>query len=173
MLDRAGGLLSNGEQCSQKQRSAVKALPDRTSRGLGIAKRKPGLAFVSASLLPPIDPFDLLVPHHSIYNAHHTSCTFPSTNNHNPVFRELVRRNFEIERRGALSRPTRHIVMRSMARAEPATEIARLAYWHASQVGAYAHHDQPFGLLHAVFILLRVSKGGDAGVDMLAVLEEG
>ena len=63
--------------------------------------------------------------------------------------------------------------MRSVARAEPATEIAGLADRHASQVGAHPHHDQPFGLLHAVFVFLRVAEDGDAGVDMLVLLEEG
>lgn len=86
-----------------------------------------------------------------------------STNHHSPLLREVVFRNLEIERRRAFSRSTRYIVMRAVARAEPATEIAGLADRNASQVGAYADHDEPFGLLDAVFVFLRVAEDGDAG----------
>lgn len=51
--------------------------------------------------------------------------------------------------------------MRSVARAEPSTKISGFSDWHTSQVGADSQHHQPFGLLHSVVVILRISQGLD------------
>ena len=86
-----------------------------------------------------------------------------STNNHDPLLRERVRRNLQVQRRRPLPSSSRHIVMATMARAEPSSEVAGLADRHAAQVGANAYHDQPLWPLHAVFVSLWVAEDRDAG----------
>ena len=51
--------------------------------------------------------------------------------------------------------------MTAVAGAEPASEIARLANRHAAEMCAHAPHDEPLGLLDAVFVRLRVTEGFD------------
>lgn len=48
--------------------------------------------------------------------------------------------------------------MRSVARAEPSSEVAGLADGDATQVRADADHDKPLGLLGALGVLLRVTQ---------------
>ena len=52
--------------------------------------------------------------------------------------------------------------MRSMARAKPTAEITCLADGDTAQVRAHAQHDEPFGLLDAVGVLLWVAEDGHA-----------
>lgn len=54
--------------------------------------------------------------------------------------------------------------MTSMTRAKPAAEISALANRHAAQVRAHADHDEPFGLLDAGRVGLRVAELGPVGV---------
>lgn len=96
-----------------------------------------------------------------------------STNHHGPLLREVVLRNLEVQRRRSLSSSAGHIVMRAVARAKPSTKIAGLANGNAAQVGAHADHDEPFGLLDAVFVFLGVAEDGDAGQVLDVVQEHG
>ena len=48
--------------------------------------------------------------------------------------------------------------MASVARAEPPSKISSLSDWHTSQVRANTQHDQPFWLLYAIAVGLRVTK---------------
>lgn len=86
----------------------------------------------------------------------------PLTDNNHPILGKIVSRNFQIQRRRALPRSPRHVVMATMAGTEPSTEIAGLADRYAAEVGTHTQHDQPFWLLHAVFIFLGVAEGRDA-----------
>lgn len=79
------------------------------------------------------------------------SITFPTlTNNNLALLGEIVRWDFQVERRRSLSYAARDVVVRAVARAEPASKVTRLADGHASQVRADAQHDEPFGLLDTV-----------------------
>tara|TARA_R110002003_G_scaffold58_7_gene5181 strand:- start:10554 stop:11084 length:531 start_codon:yes stop_codon:yes gene_type:complete len=51
-----------------------------------------------------------------------------------------------------------------VARAEPTSKVTRLANGHAAQVRADTQHDEPFGLLDAVRVGLRVAQGFPFGV---------
>ena len=88
----------------------------------------------------------------------------PLTNNNLTVLREIIRRNLQVERRRSLSYASRDIVVRAVARAEPASKVAGLANGHASQVRADAQHDEPLGLLDALAVGLRVAQGFPFGV---------
>ena len=48
--------------------------------------------------------------------------------------------------------------MTSVTRAEPAAKVARLSNGHTSQMRADAEHDEPFGLLDAIAVRLRISE---------------
>ena len=48
--------------------------------------------------------------------------------------------------------------MATMTRTKPAAEIARFPDGHASQVRADTEHNEPFGLLNAIAVRLRISK---------------
>jgi hypothetical protein len=63
--------------------------------------------------------------------------------------------------------------MRSMARAEPATIVACFADRHAPQVCAHAEHDQPFGFLDAVGVLLWVAEDGQAIKERVMLVTPG
>jgi len=107
--------------------------------------------------------------HHPLQLAIHTprpplSNITPLTNNNLPILGEIIRRNLQVERRRPLSYAPRDIVVRAMARTEPATKVARLANGHAAQVRADTQHDEPLGLLHALRVLLRVAQGLPLGV---------
>ena len=52
--------------------------------------------------------------------------------------------------------------MGTVARAKPTAEITGFADGDTAQVCADAHHDEPFRLLDAVFVFLRVTEGGYA-----------
>jgi hypothetical protein len=54
--------------------------------------------------------------------------------------------------------------VRAVARAEPASKVTSLANGNASQVRADTQHDEPFGLLDAVLVGLRVAQGFPLGV---------
>ena len=49
----------------------------------------------------------------------------------------------------------------------PSSEIARLADRHASQVGAYAEHDQPLRFLDTIIVGLWVTEGLPVNVTRL------
>jgi hypothetical protein len=59
--------------------------------------------------------------------------------------------------------------MRTVAGAEPSTEVTRLTDGHTTQVRADTDHDQPLGLLDTVLVLLRVTQGLD--FDVLGFLD--
>src|SRR5688572_24111859 len=88
----------------------------------------------------------------------------PSTDLHERIGFEGVGRHLQIGRRGAAADATGRVVFRAVARAEPAAELAArlrrlLALRHAAEMRAYADQDQPFRLLHAVLVGLRVAQG--------------
>lgn len=98
------------------------------------------------------------------------------TNDHLAIFWEIVLRYLEVERSGALSYATRDIVVRTVARAEPAAKVSSLTNRNTAEMGAdtclaLAHwclygldsgmrtkHNQPFGLLDTVRIGLGVTE---------------
>jgi hypothetical protein len=80
------------------------------------------------------------------------------TNHQLLVLGEIVLGNLQVQRRRALSNPAGDVIMRAVARAEPAAEVAGLADGDTAQVCAHAQHDEPFGLLDAVFVLLGISE---------------
>ena len=61
-----------------------------------------------------------------------------SSDNHLLVIREIIRGHRQIQRRGALPRAARDVVVRAVAGAEPAAEVAGFAYGDAAEVRAYA-----------------------------------
>jgi hypothetical protein len=74
------------------------------------------------------------------------------------VVGEFVFRNLEIERRWPLPYASRDIVVRAVAWAEPASEIACFADGNATKMCTDSKHDQPLRLLHPVFIGLGISQ---------------
>ena len=64
--------------------------------------------------------------------------SIPLTNDNLALFGEVVFRNFEVERGRSLSYAARDIVVRAMARAEPATKVAGLSNGNATEMGADA-----------------------------------
>lgn len=52
-----------------------------------------------------------------------------------------------------------------MARAEPTTKVTSFANRHTTQMRADAQHNEPFRLLHAVLVGLRVAEGFPLGVS--------
>lgn len=101
----------------------------------------------------------------------HLNCL---TNNDLALLREVVCRNLEVERGRSLSYAARDVVVGTVARAEPATEVARLANGHTTEMGAdtcccqfpgscysvysvRTQHDQPLGLLNTVRVGLGVT----------------
>jgi hypothetical protein len=75
------------------------------------------------------------------------------------VGREVILRHLEVERSRTLPYTSRDIVVRTVAGAEPASEVAGFADGHATQMCADAQHDEPFGLLDAVGVLLGITEG--------------
>ena len=63
--------------------------------------------------------------------------------------------------------------MRTVARAEPASVVARLADGHTTQVGADAEHDEPLGLLGARLVALGVAEALEVGAARLCDLVGG
>lgn len=61
-----------------------------------------------------------------------------SPDNHFVVVREVVFRHRQVQRGGALPRAPGDVVVRAVAGAEPAAEIAGFANGDAAEVGAYA-----------------------------------
>ena len=60
------------------------------------------------------------------------------SNHHLLILREIILRHRQIQRRGALSRPARDVVVGAVTGAEPASEVAGFAYGDAAEVGADA-----------------------------------
>jgi hypothetical protein len=60
----------------------------------------------------------------------------PLTDNHGVVVAELVGGNLEVQGGRALADTARNVVMRTVARAEPATKVTGLTDGHTTQVGA-------------------------------------
>eukprot|EP00966_Prymnesium_polylepis_P123189 2848104-Prymnesium_polylepis.2 len=75
-----------------------------------------------------------------------------------------VGRHLEVERRRPLADAPRRVVVRAVARAEPAIVVARTVDRHAAQVRAHAKDDERLRLLHAVGIGLRVAQLAHAHV---------
>src|SRR4029077_13352342 len=78
---------------------------------------------------------------------------------------KLVGRHREIEGGGPEADTARGVVLRAVAGAEPAAELAarigrRRAERDAAEMGADADDDQPFGLLHALGIGLGIAQLG-------------
>src|SRR5690606_31251062 len=76
------------------------------------------------------------------------------------VGNEFVRRHFEIERRRPAADAARGVVVRTVARAEPALEVALVTERHAAEMRADADHDQPLVLafLDPCLVRLRIGK---------------
>lgn len=81
------------------------------------------------------------------------------------IIREIILWNLEVQRRRTLPYTSADVVVRAVAGTEPAAEVAGLANGNASQVGADAQHDEPFGLLDAVFVFLGVAEFVDAVIE--------
>lgn len=60
-----------------------------------------------------------------------------------------------------------NIIVRTMARTEPPSEIACLTNWDTTQMGANTEHDQPLGFLRPAFVALWVSERRPAGTPSL------
>jgi hypothetical protein len=58
----------------------------------------------------------------------------------------------------ALTSTARNVVMRTVARAEPSSIVARLSNRHTSQVGTHAKHDEPLWLLRPLLVRLGVPE---------------
>jgi hypothetical protein len=69
-------------------------------------------------------------------NPHQSLYTTLLTNNECPLFREVVFRNLEVQRRRPLPYTSRYIVVRAVARTEPSSKVTRFANGHASQMCA-------------------------------------
>jgi hypothetical protein len=112
---------------------------------------------------------------------------------------EVVLGDLEVERGRSLSYPAGDVVVRTVAGAEPAAEVAGLADWDTTQVsadtysqqksvtesndqihkghisvscatrGLHTQHDQPFGLLDALLIGLRITERGN--VDLVRLVD--
>lgn len=76
------------------------------------------------------------------------------------VFEELVRWNFEISRAGAFPDATSAIIVRAVARAEPAVEISSVGNWYAAEVGAHTNDHKPVGPHSSLCVRLRVAEVG-------------
>lgn len=63
--------------------------------------------------------------------------------NHELSVRQSVRRDFKIERRGALADAATSVVVRAVAGAKPPTVLASSGDRHATQMSADAQHHQP------------------------------
>jgi len=79
-----------------------------------------------------------------------------SSNNHLLILREFILRHRQIQRRGALPRAAGDVVVRAVAGAEPAAEVAGFAYRHAAEVGADACCLGGRGL-----VMLEMGRAGD------------
>src|SRR5215469_11153695 len=87
------------------------------------------------------------------------------TDFHFAVGREFVGRHFEILRRRTLANAAGGIVLRAVAGAEPATEIAArigrfLSQRHAAKMRADADDDEPFRFFYPRRIGLRIAQDG-------------
>jgi hypothetical protein len=71
---------------------------------------------------------------------------------------ELVLGYLEVQGSGTLADTAGDIVVRTVARAEPAAVFTGLADGHTTQVGADTQHDQPLGLLHTLVVGLGVTQ---------------
>ena len=97
---------------------------------------------------------------------------FPLTNENALIPRELVRRDLQVERRRALPDATTHVIVTSVARAEPSVVVPRAGDGHAAEVRADAEDDEPLGLLDALGVGLLVAELAEAarlGVGDLGV----
>src|SRR5690554_4680066 len=88
---------------------------------------------------------------------------FSSAYAHGAVIEEGVDRHLQVARRRAAADTARSIVVRAVARAEPAAIVAPrvarlLPERDAAQMRAYADQDQPFGILRPRLIRLRVRQ---------------
>lgn len=72
-----------------------------------------------------------------------------SSNNHLLILREFVLRHRQIQRRRALSRTPGDVVVRAVAGAEPAPEVARFANGDTAEVCAHACHEDFCGQIAA------------------------
>lgn len=70
--------------------------------------------------------------------ANSPSLLSTSTHDQLVVLGEVVRGDLQVERRGALAYAARDVVVRAVARAEPASEVAGLADGDASEMCADA-----------------------------------
>lgn len=78
----------------------------------------------------------------SVFDRYYTAMSFSLlTNNQLAVLGELVLGDFEVERSGSLSYTSGDIVVRTVARAEPATIVTSLANRHTTEMGADTYED--------------------------------
>lgn len=81
------------------------------------------------------------------------------TNHQLVVLGKVVGWDFQVQRSGSLSYTARDIVVRTVARAEPTTEITGFTNGDTSQMCAHTQHDEPFGFLYSIAIALRITEG--------------
>jgi len=82
----------------------------------------------------------------------------PSTDDEAVITWETVQRNLQVKRCRSLPCATGDIVVRTVARAEPASKVTSLANRHTTQMRAHTDHDQPLRLLDTVLIWLWVTE---------------
>lgn len=116
------------------------------------------------TLVEPRRPAALSTAPATSIHSHRLHAPPRLTNNNTLFSRETVRRNFQVERSRSLPCTTRDIVVRTVARAEPAAKVSSLTNGHTTQVRADTQHDQPFWLLYAVGVGLRIAKRLPLGV---------
>lgn len=80
------------------------------------------------------------------------------TNYDRLICREAVLRNLKIQWRRSFPYTAGDIVVRTVARTEPTTEIASLANRHTSKMSTDAKHDQPFRVLNTIAVGLWISQ---------------
>ena len=74
------------------------------------------------------------------------------------ILDELVGRDLQVERGWALADAARRVVVRAVARAEPAIEVAGAVDRHAAEVRAHTDEHERLRLLHALVVSLRVAQ---------------
>ena len=82
---------------------------------------------------------------------------------------EFGDRDGKVPRCGPFADAARGVVVRPVARAEPATEVASVAQGHTAKVRTHTHHHQPFtGFVHRV-VGIRTVPAIDIGVARFVV----
>mmetsp|Transcript_11287 Transcript_11287/g.33451 ORF Transcript_11287/g.33451 Transcript_11287/m.33451 type:complete len:247 (-) Transcript_11287:63-803(-) len=87
------------------------------------------------------------------------------TNENLALFRKAVRRHLEVVRGRTLADTPRNVVVRAVARAEPALVVAGVRDGHAAEVGAHSEDDEPLCIAaDAVSVGLGIAQVGHVAV---------